>query len=197
VSNSYYLAEGGAQRGPFPVDQLPAQGLRPDTLVWAEGMSQWVRADEVQALQGVLPPVNAWPAPSAPSQDPYSAPGQPPPAAQFIPPAPMPYASPPQYAQPGYGYVPPYNPGDSKRLAAGLCAILLSLVGLNGIHKFILGQTAAGVIMLLVSVVGGIITCGISTGVMSIIALIEGIIYLTKNDQQFYQEYVVQKKQWF
>jgi hypothetical protein len=43
-------------------------------------------------------------------------------------------------------------------------------------------------------------TCGIGaplTVVMPIIGIIEGIIYLTKTDAEFYQLYVVQKKQWF
>ena len=33
--------------------------------------------------------------------------------------------------------------------------------------------------------------------VLGIIALVEGIIYLTKSDEEFEQIYVVQKKQWF
>jgi hypothetical protein len=37
------------------------------------------------------------------------------------------------------------------------------------------------------------VTCGIG----SIIGLIEGIIYLTKTDQEFYQTYMVEKKAWF
>jgi hypothetical protein len=33
--------------------------------------------------------------------------------------------------------------------------------------------------------------------VLGIIAIVEGIIYLTKTDEEFEQVYVVQKKQWF
>lgn len=51
--------------------------------------------------------------------------------------------------------------------------------------------------MLLVSLVGGICTMGISTLVMSVIGLVEGIIYLSKSDEDFYQTYAVEKKQWF
>ena len=47
--------------------------------------------------------------------------------------------------------------------------------------------------MLLVS----LLTCGIGASVMGIIGLIEGIMYLTKSDEQFYQEYVANQKQWF
>ncbi len=77
-----------------------------------------------------------------------------------------------------------------KKVAAGVCGILL---GALGIHKFILGLTTPGVIMLLVS----LLTCGIGAVVMSIIGLIEGIIYLTKSDEDFYQIYAVDKKGWF
>ena len=85
---------------------------------------------------------------------------------------------------------PPYRPEDSKRVAAGICGIL---IGSLGIHKFILGLTTPGLIMLLVSV----LTCGLAAPVMHIIGLIEGIIYLTKSDEEFYQTYIVGKKGWF
>jgi TM2 domain-containing membrane protein YozV len=84
--------------------------------------------------------------------------------------------------------VPQDVPG--KKIAAGICAILL---GSFGIHKFILGMTTPGIIMLLVTV----LTCGVGGAVMWVIGIIEGIIYLTKSDEQFYQDYIVNKKDWF
>lgn len=33
--------------------------------------------------------------------------------------------------------------------------------------------------------------------VMAVISLIEGILYLTKSDAEFYQTYVQNKKEWF
>lgn len=78
----------------------------------------------------------------------------------------------------------------SKKVAAGICGILL---GALGIHKFILGMNKPGIIMVVVSVA----TCGIGAPVMSIIGLVEGIIYLTKTDEEFYNTYVVGKKEWF
>jgi TM2 domain-containing membrane protein YozV len=78
----------------------------------------------------------------------------------------------------------------SKKLAAGICAILL---GSLGVHKFILGFTTPGVILLLITV----LTCGIGAAATSIIGLIEGIVYLTKTDEEFYQTYMVEKRQWF
>jgi TM2 domain-containing membrane protein YozV len=77
-----------------------------------------------------------------------------------------------------------------KKVAAGVCGIL---VGALGVHKFILGLTTPGVIMLLVT----ILTCGFGGAIMGVIGLIEGIIYLTKSDEDFYQAYAVQKKGWF
>lgn len=78
----------------------------------------------------------------------------------------------------------------SNKIAAGICGILL---GSLGIHKFILGYTGAGVIMLLVT----ILSCGIAYPVMHIIGLIEGIIYLAKSDEEFVRIYVDGRKEWF
>lgn len=79
------------------------------------------------------------------------------------------------------------NGGANNKLAAGICGILL---GWLGVHKFILGYTKEGIIMLLISLV----TCG---SVASIIGIIEGIIYLTKSDEEFVETYVNNKKGWF
>ena len=85
--------------------------------------------------------------------------------------------------------------GDIKTLAknkvpAGICGILL---GALGIHKFILGMKKPGLIMLLVS----LLTCGIGAIVMSVIGLVEGIMYITKSDEDFVKTYVIGKKAWF
>ena len=78
------------------------------------------------------------------------------------------------------------NHGENKKL---LCGILGILFGYLGIHKFILGYTKEGIIQIIVSIV----TCGIG----GIIGFIEGIIYLTKSDEEFYQTYQVGRKPWF
>ena len=86
--------------------------------------------------------------------------------------------------------------GKSK-IAAGLLAIFL---GGLGIHKFYLGYTVPGVIFLLINTVGWVITwmlLGIPNIIIGIIAFIEGIIYLTKSDEEFEQTYVISKKQMF
>ena len=82
------------------------------------------------------------------------------------------------------------DPAASKKIPAGICGILL---GALGVHKFILGYTKEGVIMLLVTV----LTLGFGGFVMGIIGLIEGIMYLIKPDDEFVATYVNGKKGWF
>ena len=50
--------------------------------------------------------------------------------------------------------------------------------------------------MLLVTLVGSI-AFGLGPMAMGLLGLIEGIIYLTKSDAAFQQEYVIGKKAWF
>ena len=78
----------------------------------------------------------------------------------------------------------------SKKMIAGICAILL---GAYGVHKFVLGNTQPALIMLLVT----LLTCFVGGLIMGPIGLIEGIMYLTKSDEDFYQTYMVEKKAWF
>ncbi len=102
--------------------------------------------------------------------------------------------SPPGSQQPSYGGPQGPLPGADKKLPAGICGILL---GAFGVHKFVLGYTNTGIIMLAISLVGGMLSFGIISGVVGIIGLIEGIIYLTKSDEQFVEQYVRNRKQWF
>ena len=74
---------------------------------------------------------------------------------------------------------------ESKRILAGVLAIVLGWLGL---HKFILGYTVPGVIQLVL---------GFCFGIGGIIGIIEGIIYLTKTDEEFIQTYQVGQKHWF
>lgn len=93
------------------------------------------------------------------------------------------------------------TPGDNKKLLAGILAILL---GPFGIHKFILGYNKEGIILLVITLVVipiiTLVTCGIGSflfPIVYIIPLIEGIIYLTKTDEEFYATYQVGRKPWF
>ena len=122
------------------------------------------------SAKSIRPPPPLAPTPPQQQQFPPQQPGQPYPGQQYS--------------------APPQQGGGPSKVACGLCGIL---IGSLGIHKFLLGNTGAGLTMLLVS----LLTLGFGAIVMSIIGLIEGIIYLTKSDQEFYQIYVVQKKDWF
>lgn len=81
-------------------------------------------------------------------------------------------------------------PEQNKRVLAGILGILL---GAFGIHKFVLGYTNEGLMMLLFTV----LTCGIGSGLTALIGLIEGIVYLTKSDEEFYYLYQENRKPWF
>ncbi|HLN98110.1 MAG TPA: NINE protein [Pyrinomonadaceae bacterium] len=80
--------------------------------------------------------------------------------------------------------------GADKKVLAGVLGIV---VGAFGVHKFVLGYTTEGVIMLLITVV----SCGILAIVPSVIGIVEGIIYLTKSDEDFVRTYLQNKKGWF
>lgn len=74
----------------------------------------------------------------------------------------------------------------NKKMVAGLLGIFL---GTLGAHRFYLGDTKGGIIRLVISV------CTLGAG--GVIGLIEGIIYITKTDDDFMKTYQVGKKEWF
>jgi TM2 domain-containing membrane protein YozV len=165
MATEWFYAHGGDRRGPVSEDELKT--LAADGRL-RPGDLVWQAGMEAWApartVPGLLPP----PSPDAPPP----LPSQPrPPVA----------AAAPLSAQ---GDVP------NQKIAAAICAIL---VGSLGVHKFILGNTTAGLIMLLVTV----LTCGLGAIVMHVIGIAEGIIYLTKSDADFYQTYIVEQKGWF
>jgi TM2 domain-containing membrane protein YozV len=82
----------------------------------------------------------------------------------------------------------------NRKLAAGLSGIFL---GAFGVHKFVLGYTRPGVIMLVGSLVGGVVTCGVASFALGVIGLIEGIIYLTKTPEEFQAMYIDAQREWF
>ena len=102
------------------------------------------------------------------------------------------------YAQPGYAAQQPYAQQPlvhtKDHVAAGLLAIFL---GVFGVHKFYLGYHTTGFIMLGVTILGSLLTIGIAAGVVWLIGVIEGIIYLTKSQSEFEQLYVFNKREMF
>ena len=162
--SAYFVAIDNRPHGPLGIEQLASMGVRPDQLVWAEGMPDWRRADSVPGLRHLFERGSS--------------------AAAAPPPPPGPRV---EYHTPSAHYV---ASAANSRIAAGVCGIVL---GALGVHKFVLGFTGAGLTMLLVTV----LTCGVGGWVMGTIGLIEGIIYLTRSDAEFYRLYVVERKQWF
>jgi TM2 domain-containing membrane protein YozV len=107
-----------------------------------------------------------------------------------------PFANPPQPPIGGFGGSSGGGGRRKDKIAAALLAIFL---GSLGIHKFYLGgqsQKTAGIVMLVISIVG---FCFLFIGplVIGIIAFIEGIIYLTKDDAEFDATYGHGDKAWF
>ncbi len=82
-----------------------------------------------------------------------------------------------------------YNSSFAKNMT-GITAIFL---GGFGMHKFSLGYTKEGLIMLGVSLFTG----GYGTGIVMIIGIVEGVIYLSKSNREFDRIYIVKKRGWF
>lgn len=88
---------------------------------------------------------------------------------------------------------PPFVPA-KDHVAAALLAILL---GCFGIHKFYLGYTTAGFIMLGITIVGGVFTLGIAAAVMALVGIVEGVLYLTESQSKFESTHVAHMREWF
>jgi TM2 domain-containing membrane protein YozV/cold shock CspA family protein len=87
---------------------------------------------------------------------------------------------------------PVASSSDKNKIVAALLAFFL---GTLGIHKFYLGKTTAGIIMLVCGTIGWLLI--LPGFIMAIIAFIEFIIYLVKSDEEFHRDYVVGNKSWF
>lgn len=82
----------------------------------------------------------------------------------------------------------------SQRSAVGILALVLPFVGLGwiGIHKFVMGYSKEGITWILVS----LLTCGIGAVVLTVVSIVEGIVYLTMSDEEFERRYVIGHKSW-
>lgn len=82
--------------------------------------------------------------------------------------------------------------GDRNKIVAALLAFFL---GVLGVHKFYLGRTTAGVIMLIGGTLGWLLF--LPGAVVAVIAVVECIIYLITPDEEFERRYVDQQRAWF
>ncbi len=110
-------------------------------------------------------------------------------ATQAYPQQPTSYTQVQVFTQPPY----PTRPVSRKsRVAAGLLAIFC---GILGFHKFYLGYISAGIIMFLLTFfLWWTIVVPLA---MFLVSIIEGVMYLTKSDEEFQRIYVQSQKDWF
>jgi TM2 domain-containing membrane protein YozV len=166
----HYTRDGVQQQTPIEqrelVSLVAAGDVRPDDLVWCETMPDWAAVSHVQAFAAYAVPT--------------------PQAAEVVW---FPQESASRRGTAAIGNESPiYRQFVGKKTAAGVCALLL---GVLGIHKFMLGLTTGGLTMLILCFLI------IPIPILSVIALAEAVIYLSKTDEQFFRDYAVDKKQWF
>ena len=57
----YYYTDGKERYGPFSIEQLQERNITPETLVWKEGMADWLPAKQLSELDLLLTPVESFP----------------------------------------------------------------------------------------------------------------------------------------
>lgn len=123
----YYLIINENQKGPFAREELLAQGLTPTTMVWRDGMADWLPANEVAELQDLF------------YQQPQSQP------TKCVQPGQQQYPQYPQYPQQQYPQQPqqpqqyqPYTnwmPWAIVATVLGLCSCIGLVLGIIAITK--------------------------------------------------------------
>lgn len=96
--------------------------------------------------------------------------------------------------------------GDSPDFAAKtrksryVAAVLAILFGIFGVHKFYLGMFKTGFEQLAIAILAWIFNFVVGmqlfTSLASIFALVEGVMYVSKTDEAFFETYVVERRQW-
>lgn len=85
---------------------------------------------------------------------------------------------------------PPMGYQQKSRLAAGLLAFTL---GVFGVHNFYMGYNGRGTVQLLLSLLGGIVTCGLGTVATAVWAFIEAVMILSSTGPRFDGNGVIMK----
>lgn len=97
----YYIVLNGVKEGPFALADLKSKGVTETTLVWKNGLTDWVKANTLpEVMEAITPKPAPQPIPAAPQQQPqpaspYQRPAQPTAAPQPQP-APQTYSQPAQ-----------------------------------------------------------------------------------------------------
>ena len=142
----YFFVKDNQKMGPVPAGELLQNGVGPDTLVWTEGLPDWVPASGLIELQPLF-------APAAPAQPAAPVAPQAPAAPQYQQPQPQ-YQQPqyqqpqyqqsqyqqPQYQQPQYQQPQYQQPVANQQSLQNVCKIilyiLLGLSALGGLFTF-------------------------------------------------------------
>jgi hypothetical protein len=59
----YFFLRGKVQNGPFTIEQLAGKGLTNETLIWTDGMENWVKLKDIPELAQTLKPKSVPPQP--------------------------------------------------------------------------------------------------------------------------------------
>ncbi|HLL88961.1 MAG TPA: GYF domain-containing protein [Tepidisphaeraceae bacterium] len=193
MADAWYYAQGGHQLGPVPLERLrgmlAAGEVRPDDLVWADGMADWQPARDVEMLRPAdVPPVAADPEPlvappadAPPPQEtaapPWHAPQQPTPGT--VADAPMGYYNP----SAGYGPKPQTMAITSLCLGIGsfvLCAVpyLNLLTWAGAVCAILFGVVARNRVARGEEEGGGMALTGIILGVTHLLLIVVAVIIL-------------------
>lgn len=100
----YYIVLNGVKEGPFALADLKSKGVTETTLVWKNGLTDWVKANTLpEVMEAITPkpapqPIPAAPQPQPQTASPYQRPSQPTAAQPTA--APQPQPAPQTYSQP-------------------------------------------------------------------------------------------------
>ncbi len=195
MAQDWYYTVNGEQVGPVtPADLKKAVTdgtIQPSDMVWKEGMAEWV---EAQTIKGLFASNGSK---AEPSKSAKAAP-QEEEAEEDRPKKAIRKANQddddyddrdddddrPKKSKKGRG-MSGFNAEEvrSTKMTAGLLGLF---GGGLGLHKFYLGKTTPGILNLLLCCVG-----------LGVIGTIEGVIYLTKSEEDFYKDYIIGDKGWF
>ncbi len=177
----------------------PHLTLEPDPVPPEEPVAQ--AASPTEAFQMPDPPRAPEPPQTEPQPEPQAVPNYTAQQEQYTPPqyTPPQYTAQPYQGQPYQGQpygqpasqsnykplynVPPVGYNQKSRLAAGLLALLF---GCLGIHNYYLGNNTRATIQLIVSLAGGLLTCGIATVGVLIWGFVEGVLLISGSPKYLY-----------